>query len=233
MNNVILVVEDEREIAELVRDYLKREQFEVHLAKDGEEGLTLFRHLQPTLIILDILLPKLDGMEFCRIVRSESNVPILMMSAKKSDLDKVLGLTLGADDYITKPFSPAELVARVKALIRRYVSLSQSPQTVTDLQFGVLKINPKSYECYVDTKRIAISAKEFALLYYLMSNPNQVFTREQLFYQVWGEHEFGDINTVTVHIRKLREKIEQNPAKPKYIETVWGVGYKFRGQLWD
>ena len=233
MNNVILVVEDEREIAELVRDYLKREQYEVHLASDGEEGLNIFRQLKPTLVILDILLPKLDGMEFCRIARSESNVPILMMSAKKSDMDKVLGLTLGADDYITKPFSPTELVARVKALIRRYISLSQAPQSISNLQFGGLEIDPKSYECFLNGERIQISAKEFALLHFLMKNPGQVFTRDQLFYQVWGESQYGDINTVTVHIRKLREKIEHDPAHPKYIETVWGVGYKFRGKSWD
>lgn len=229
--NLVLVVEDEREIAELVRDYLKREQFEVHLARDGEEGLRLFRQLQPTLIILDLMLPKLDGMEFCRIVRNESNVPILMMSAKKSEMDKILGLTLGADDYITKPFSPGELVARVKASIRRYLTLSHSPKSSGLIEFGDIKIDPKSYECFVKGERIQISAKEFSLLHYLMSNPDQVFTREQLFYQVWGE--FGDINTVTVHIRKLREKLEENPANPQYIVTVWGVGYKFRGSSWD
>lgn len=233
MNNIVLVVEDEREIGELVRDYLKQEQYEVHLAKDGEEGLRLFRQIQPTLIILDILLPKIDGMEVCRMIRSESNIPILMMSAKKSDMDKILGLTLGADDYITKPFSPGELVARVKALLRRYVNFSQPSKVETELEMGNLKVNPRSYECFVNGEQVQMSAKEFALLYYFMSNPDQVFTREQLFYQIWGEHEFGDINTVTVHIRKLREKIEPNPGKPIYILTVWGVGYKFRGHRWD
>lgn len=228
----ILIVEDEEELGELVRDYLRREQFEVYLAHDGEEAIKLFREVRPTLLILDILLPKLDGMEICRIVRSESNVPILMMSAKKSEMDKILGLTLGADDYITKPFSPGEMVARVKALIRRYTRLSHSPQEQL-LQFGDIKIDPKSYECFVKGKQIPISAREFSLLHFLMSNPDQVFTREQLFYQVWGENEYGDINTVTVHIRKLRERIEKNPADPQYILTVWGVGYKFRGNVWD
>lgn len=231
MNGLILVVEDEQEIGSLVSDYLKRERYHVHLARDGKEGLELFREIEPTLVILDIMLPEIDGMEFCRIVRNESNVPILMMSAKKSDMDKILGLTLGADDYITKPFSPGELVARVKALIRRYTSFSEKSSDDSGvIKAGNLKLDPKSYECYVNGEQIQLSAREFELLLYLASNPGQVFTREQLFYKVWGEKDYGDINTVTVHIRKLREKIEDSPAEPMNILTVWGVGYKFRGK---
>ncbi|RSK28592.1 DNA-binding response regulator [Bacillus sp. HMF5848] len=231
MNNRILIVEDEKEIAELVRDYLKREGFEVHIAYDGEEGLEKFKELQPMIMILDILLPKLDGLEVCRIIRQQSNIPILMASAKKEDFDKVLGLGMGADDYIAKPFSPNELVARVKAQLRRYTTLANpSPQQQDEIQVDDIVVNKNTYDVYVKNKKIDVSAKEFQLLYYMMEHPGQVFTREQLFQQIWGQSDFGDINTVTVHIRKLREKIEVNPSTPAYILTVWGVGYKFKGR---
>lgn len=231
MNERILIVEDEVEIAELVRDYLKREGFDVVIAGDGQEGLSRFREFKPTLVILDILLPKLDGYEVCRMIRQESNVPILMASAKKEDFDKVVGLGLGADDYLAKPFSPNELVARVKAHLRRYTTLSSFAIPDQEIiKIDHIQVDKKTYGVLVHEKQIEVSAKEFQLLHYLMKHPGQVFSREQLFEQVWGNFEFGDINTVTVHIRKLREKIEVNPSSPSYILTVWGVGYKFKGR---
>lgn len=226
----ILVVDDEKEICELIRDYLIKEGFEVIIAYDGEQGLEYYRQYEPELIILDVMLPMLDGMEICRIVRSESTVPIIMLSAKKSDIDKILGLGLGADDYISKPFSPRELVARVKAHLRRY-KIIKSKNNSNDhmLEYNNLEIDKKGYNVYVGGKKIDLAAKEFEILLYLAINPHQVFTREQIFGKIWGYNEFGDVSTVTVHIRKIREKIEKNPSSPKYIKTVWGVGYKFDG----
>lgn len=226
----ILVVDDEIEICELIRDYLQREGYYVVLASDGEQGLSLYRQHNPMLIILDVMLPKLDGMEICRIVRSESSVPIIMLSAKKSDVDKILGLGFGADDYISKPFSPRELVARVKAHIRRYTMLS-SKSSLNDhlLKYNDLEIDKKGYNVYVAGEKIDLAAKEFEVLLFLALNPHQVFKREQIFEKIWGYNEYGDISTITVHIRKIREKIEKNPSSPKFIKTVWGVGYKFAG----
>ncbi len=228
----ILVVEDEREIGELIRDYLKKEGYDVLLAFDGEEGLSLYRKENPIMVILDVMLPKIDGMEVCRLIRNESDIPILILSAKKDDIDKILGLGLGADDYVTKPFSPKELMARVKAHIRRYTRLS-SPrkEEIGILKFGNLEIDNKSYNVYHHGKRIELPAKEFELLVFLALNPYQVFSKGQIFENVWGYNEFGDINTVTVHIRKIREKIEDDPSMPIYIKTVWGVGYKFEGEI--
>lgn len=225
----ILVVDDEREIGKLIRDYLIREGFEVILAFDGEEGLNLYREHYPLLVVLDIMLPKIDGMEICRIIRGESNIPILMLSAKKSDIDKILGLGLGADDYMTKPFSPGELVARVKAQIRRYTMLSSDSKVENILKFGALEIDNKGYNVYLEGKKVNLVAKEFEVLSYLALHPNQVFTREQIFNHVWGYNEYGDINTVTVHIRRIREKMERDSSHSQYIKTVWGVGYKFEG----
>jgi len=226
----ILVVDDEIEICELIRDYLQKEGFDVILAHNGEQGLNYYREYNPLLIILDVMLPKLDGMEICRIVRAESSIPIVMLSAKKSDVDKILGLGLGADDYISKPFSPRELVARVKAHIRRYTMLS-SKNNLNDhlLKYDNLEIDKKGYNVYVDGKRIDLATKEFEVLLFLALHPHQVFTREQIFEKIWGYNEFGDISTITVHIRKIREKIEKNPSSPDFIKTVWGVGYKFTG----
>lgn len=225
----VLVVDDEPELAELVRDYLKKEGFEVILAFDGEQGLEIYQRHKPSLVILDILLPKIDGFELCRMIRNDSAVPILMLSAKKSDVDKILGLGLGADDYLTKPFSPGELVARVKAQIRRYTMLSSPEQSKDMIRFQDLEVDSKGYNVYVKGDKIQLSAKEFEILHYMMIHPQQVFTREQLFNQIWGFNEYGDINTVTVHIRRIREKIEHDPSQPVYIKTVWGVGYKFDG----
>ncbi len=226
----ILVVDDEIEICELIRDYLKREGFDVILAYDGERGLEYYRQHKPLLMILDVMLPKLDGMEVCRIVRAESSIPIIMLSAKKSDVDKILGLGLGADDYISKPFSTRELVARVKANIRRYTMLSANNDSNDHLlKYNNLEIDKKGYNVYVDGEKVDLAAKEFEVLLLLALHPHQVFTREQIFERIWGYNEFGDISTITVHIRKIREKIEQNPSSPNYIKTVWGVGYKFTG----
>lgn len=225
----ILVVDDEREIAELIRDYLEQEGFQVILAFDGEQGLVAYRQHKPLLAILDIMLPKVDGLEICRAIRSESAIPILMLSAKKSDVDKILGLGLGADDYLTKPFSPGELVARVKAQIRRYTLLSSPVEKNKLLKYGDLEIDQKGYAVYISGQRIDLPAKEFEILHLLALHPDQVFTRQQIFDRIWGFEEYGDINTVTVHIRRVREKIEADPAHPVYLKTVWGVGYKFTG----
>ncbi len=225
----ILVVEDEKELGQLLRDYFKKEGFETILAFDGEQGLALFHQHHPTLVVLDIMLPKIDGMELCRIIRNQSAVPVLMMSAKSSDIDKILSLGLGADDYITKPFSPGELVARVKALIRRYTLLSSPLKPHEWLKFSPLEIDSKGYRVFLNNNQVDLATKEFEILRFLACHPQQVFTREQIFAAVWGQNEYGDINTVTVHIRKIREKIEENPSKPRFIKTVWGVGYKFDG----
>ncbi|MCX7708629.1 MAG: response regulator transcription factor [Clostridia bacterium] len=225
----ILVVDDEVEISELIQDYLEEEGYEVKLAFDGKEALEIFRNYQPHLMILDVMLPKIDGMEVCRLVRAESAIPILMLSAKKSDIDKILGLGLGADDYVTKPFSPAEIVARVRAQLRRFLQMNTMQNKMERLRFKGLIIDFKSYSVIVSERMISLSGKEFEVLKLLAMHPMQVFTREQIFDRVWGYEEYGDINTVTVHIRKLREKIEQDPSNPQYIKTVWGIGYKFEG----
>lgn len=223
----IVVVDDEREITELVRDYLENEGYEVSIAFDGEQGLAQYHEKNPDLIILDIMLPKLEGTELCRMIRNESSIPIIMLSARKTDIDKILSLGLGADDYMTKPFSPGELVARVKAHLRRYKQMPLA--TDKHLSFDDLEIDEKGHNAFIKGHPIELSAKEFALLLYLAKHRGQVFTREQLFNHVWGFEEYGDINTVTVHIRRIREKIETDPSTPNYIKTVWGVGYKFGG----
>lgn len=231
LHEKILVVDDEKELGKLLMDYLTNEGFEVLLAYDGEQGLDYFRQYQPLLVILDIMLPKMDGMELCRLIRSESSIPILMLSSKKSDVDKILSLGLGADDYVTKPFSPRELVARVKAQVRRYTRLSSPNRSHNRIQYDSLEIDVKGYNVYVNGDKVDLAAKEFEVLSYLALHPNQVFTREQIFNHVWGYDEYGDINTVTVHVRRIREKIEENSSKPVYIKTVWGVGYKFEGVI--
>ena len=225
----ILVVDDEREIAELVRDYLEYEGFNVILAFDGQQALKLYQKHQPDMAILDVMLPKLDGLEVCKTIRSKSSIPILMLSAKKSDVDKILGLGLGADDYVTKPFSPKVLVARVMAHLRRYRQISDLTKNGDRLSFSNRVIELGAYRVYVNDKPVALSSKEFEVLKFLAMHPNRVFTREEIFNNVWGYNEYGDINTVTVHISKIREKIEKDPACPVYIQTVWGVGYKFTG----
>lgn len=224
----ILIVEDEKEISSLVRDYLTASNYQVIVAADGEEGVALFRKEKPDMAILDIMLPKMDGFEVCRTIRQESKIPIIMLSARKEDTDKILGLGLGADDYITKPFSPRELIARVQSHFRRYSELSEPAQKSDALVFGDLEIDPKAYIVKVRGSEVPFSVKEFEILHYLALNMNQALSREKIFEAIWGFNEYGDINTVTVHVRKIREKIEEDPSTPKYIETIWGIGYKFK-----
>ncbi|NLJ66353.1 MAG: response regulator transcription factor [Clostridiales bacterium] len=229
----ILVVDDEREIGELVRDYLEAAEYQVILAFDGHEGIRCWKNHRPDMAILDIMLPKIDGMEICRRIRMESNIPILMLSAKKSEEDKVIGLNLGADDYITKPFSPKELVARVNAHFRRLSQMTEegNKQKLGDrLAFRDLLIDFKGHSLKVRGEDIPLSAKEFEVLKFFVLNANEVLTREEIYDYVWGYQEYGDINTVAVHIRRLREKMEEDPSNPRYIQTIWGVGYKFVGE---
>jgi two-component system, OmpR family, response regulator VicR len=227
-NIKIMVVDDELELAELIKDYLEEEKYSVIISTDGKEAIELFRLHQPQLVVLDIMLPGLDGMEVCRTLRSESNVPIIMLSAKKAEVDKILGLGLGADDYVVKPFSPSEVVARVKAQLRRFNMFSPSDHKELR-RFGELEIDMKGYTVRINGIPIEFSAKEFEVLRFLALHAGQVLTREQVFENVWGYNDFGDLNTVTVHIKKIREKIESDLSNPQYIKTVWGVGYRFDG----
>lgn len=228
MKGKILIVEDEIEIAELLRDYLTASGYEIMYTVDGSHAINIFNQFKPDMVILDIMLPGASGFDICKMIRDLSNVPILLLSAKKEDTDKVLGLGLGADDYITKPFSPRELVARVQSQFRRFNDLSGDTTSKTLLKFDELEINTAAYTVKLKGDEIPFSVKEFEILHYLASNKNHALTREKIFDKIWGYNEYGDINTVTVHIRKIREKIEDNPSVPKYIETVWGVGYKFK-----
>ncbi|MGV2940503.1 winged helix-turn-helix domain-containing protein [Mesobacillus sp. LC4] len=227
--DLILIVEDEREIAELVRDYLEAEGFRSILAYDGLDGLNQFMEQQPVVAVLDVMLPKMDGIELCRRIRAESNIPIIIMSAKKSDTDKIIGLGIGADDYVTKPFSPGELVARIKAQLRRFKHLSVQKEPENVIRFPGLEINMKEYTVFCAGNQVELSAKEFRLLAFMAANKGQVFTKEQLLENVWGYQHVGDTNTITVYVRKLREKIESDPSEPQFIKTVWGIGYKFDG----
>ncbi len=230
MQNIkVMVVDDELEIAELIRDYLEAEQYDVIISTDGKECLKLFKEYQPQLIVLDIMLPSLDGMEVCRIIRAESTIPIIMLSAKKTEVDKILGLGLGADDYVVKPFSPGEVVARVKAQLRRYNHLSTPMHEGDIVSFQNLVIDLKAYSVKLNGNYVDFTAKEFEVLRFLALHPNQVLTRQQIYENVWGVNEYGDLNTVTIHIKKIREKIEDDIATPEFIETVRGVGYKFGG----
>ena len=225
----ILIIEDEESIAELEKDYLELSGFEVEIENDGEAGLTKALHEDFDLLILDLMLPGVDGFEICRKVREVKNTPIIMVSAKKEDIDKIRGLGLGADDYITKPFSPSELVARVKAHLERYRRLVSSNTQENDVvEIRGLKIDKTARRVYLNGEEKAFTTKEFDLLTFLASHPNRVFTKEELFNKIWDMESLGDIATVTVHIKKIREKIELNTAKPQYIETIWGVGYRFK-----
>lgn len=225
----ILIVEDEREIADLEKDYLELSEFQVEIAGDGNEGLRKALSEEYALVVLDLMLPGMDGFEVCRRIREEKNIPILMVSAKKDDIDKIRGLGLGADDYMTKPFSPSELVARVKAHLARYDRLVGSGQKQNDIvEIRGLKIDKTARRVYVDGEERAFTTKEFDLLTFLAENPNHVFTKEELFREIWDMDSVGDIATVTVHIKKIREKLEYDTSKPQYIETIWGVGYRFK-----
>ena len=226
----ILVIEDELSIAELERDYLEISGFKVDIESKGDLGLIKAIKEDYDLIILDLMLPNIDGFQICKQIRSKKNIPIIMVSARKEDIDKIRGLGLGADDYITKPFSPSELVARVKAHINRYERLigTGSNENNDHINIGRLKIDKASRQVFVNDKEIIFTTKEFDLLAFLAQNPNRVFTKDEIFSRIWDMDSIGDIATVTVHIRKLREKIELDPSNPQYIETIWGVGYKFK-----
>jgi len=224
----ILIVEDEVSIAELERDYLQIEGFAVDIETDGLRGLQRGEQEEFDLIILDLMLPGLDGFEICRKLRKTSAVPIIMISAKTEDMDKVRGLGLGADDYMIKPFSPLELVARVKAHIARYERLSGiRPDNHDEIEIKGLVINRSSRRVFLNEQELTLSSKEFDLLLFLAANPNHVLSKEQIYVNIWGEDALGDLSTVAVHIRKIREKIESDPSNPQYLETVWGSGYRF------
>ena len=226
----ILIVEDEEAIADLEKDYLELSEFRVDICNTGDKGLKAALEEDYNLVILDLMMPGMDGFEVCKQIRKEKDIPILMVSARKDDIDKIRGLGLGADDYMTKPFSPSELVARVKAHLARYerlVGTNQKP--LNDIvEIRGIRIDKTARRVYVDGEEKVFTTKEFDLLTFLAENPNHVYTKEELFQEIWGMGPVGDIATVTVHIKKIREKIERDSAKPQYIETIWGVGYRFK-----
>ncbi len=225
----ILIIEDEQAIAELEKDYLELSDFEVEIENDGTEGLKKALENDYDMFILDLMLPGIDGFEICKQIRENKNTPVIMVSAKKDDIDKIRGLGLGADDYMTKPFSPSELVARVKAHLARYERLiASNPNSNDIIEIRGLKIDKTARRVYIDGEEKVLTTKEFDLLAFLAQNPNHVFTKEELFREIWDMNSIGDIATVTVHIKKIREKIEFDTSNPQYIETIWGVGYRFK-----
>lgn len=227
--NRILIIEDDRSIGELERDYLEAEGYETTIESSGKSGLTSVLNSDYSLIILDIMLPDMDGYSILREIRKVKQTPVLMISAKIEDFDKIRGLGLGADDYMTKPFSPSEMVARVKAHISRYNRLTGSTNTAikeSSITIRGLEVNNEYKSVKRNGKEIVLTSKEFDILYLLISNPNRVYSKQEIFETIWRDS-YGDISTITVHIRKIREKIEQNPSTPIYIETLWGIGYRF------
>ena len=225
----ILIIEDEVAIAELERDYLELSDFQVEIENNGDVGLKRALEEDFDMYILDLMLPVIDGFEICRRIREIKNTPILMVSAKKDDIDKIRGLGLGADDYITKPFSPSELVARVKAHLARYERLIGSSVKENDvIEIRGIRIDKTARRVWVNDEEKQFTTKEYDLLTFLAEHPNHVFTKEELFREIWDMESIGDIATVTVHIKKIREKVEIDTAKPQYIETIWGVGYRFK-----
>lgn len=226
----ILIIEDDLSIAELENDYLTMSGFECDIATDGNSGLEKARSGDYALIIVDVMLPGRDGFSICKEIRAESDVPIIFLSAKSDEIDKVRGLGLGADDYMTKPFSPSELVARVKSHIARYEKLTAAANKAKPdvLTIGGLKIDKNAHRVYVDDNEVAMPVKEYELLLFLAENPNIVFNKERLFDRIWGMDAMGDVSTVTVHIQRIRDKIDKNRSGNKFIETVWGAGYRFR-----
>ncbi|WP_028596708.1 response regulator transcription factor [Paenibacillus assamensis] len=232
----LLIADDDKEIRELIRTYLQRENYEVDTAADGEEALRLCDQYNYNFILLDLMMPKLDGIEVCRRLRQKTNVPIMMLTAKDQEMDKVIGLSIGADDYMTKPFSVHELVARIKAQLRRFMVLGSSENIVQRersddlLRYKGLLIDIRKYSVKKNGEEVALTAKEFELLKFFASHPEQVFTKTQIFRQVWSSEYLEDDNTVMVHIRRLRLKIESDPSHPSWIQTVWGIGYKFVGE---
>ena len=225
----ILIVEDDESTAELEKDYLELSGFEVEIANQGDAGLKRALEENFDLVILDIMLPGIDGFEICKQVRNAKNIPIMFISTKKDDIDKIRGLGLGADDYMTKPFSPSEMAARVKAHLARYERLIGSKAFENEvIEIRGLRIDKTARRVYVNGEERNFTTKEFDLLSFLAQNPNRVFTKEELFSEIWDMESIGDIATVTVHIKKIREKVEVNTAKPQYVETIWGVGYRFK-----
>ena len=222
----ILIVDDEENICELVRLYIEKEGFDAIIANDGQEAVAKFNKEKPDLILLDIMLPIKDGWQICREIRAQSKVPIIMLTAKGETFDKVLGLELGADDYVVKPFEPKELIARIRAVLRRSADSVDEKADEDELSFDGLKINQSTYEVYIDDKKVEMPPKEFELLYFLAKNTNKVFTRDQLLDEIWGYEFFGDSRTVDVHIKRIREKLE-GENRTWALKTVWGVGYKF------
>ncbi len=225
----ILIIEDEVAIADLEKDYLELSGFEVVIENAGDTGLARALAEEFDLIVLDLMLPGIDGFEVCRQIRQKKDIPVIMVSAKKDDIDKIHGLGLGADDYMTKPFSPSELVARVKAHMSRYNRLVNTSQKQNDvIEIRGIRIDKTARRVYIDGEEKNFTTKEFDLLTFLAENPNHVYTKEELFREIWDMDSIGDIATVTVHIKKIREKIEGGTSKPQYIETIWGVGYRFK-----
>lgn len=230
MGKRILIIEDEVEIAELERDYLEIEQFEVDMVHNGKQGKNAALDKDYDLVILDLMLPGIDGFEVCREIRLKKNIPIILVSAKKDDIDKIRGLGLGADDYMTKPFSPSELVARVKAHLARYERLIGQGSSNNDIiEIRGIKIDKTARRIYLNGEEKIFTTKEYDLFLFLAENPNHVYTKKELYKKIWEMEPLGDdCATVTVHVKKIREKIEENTSKPQYIETIWGVGYRFK-----
>lgn len=228
MNNKILIIEDDKSISEMVKNYLIKDGFSVDTAFDGEEGVEKFLRGNFDMIILDIMMPKLDGMEVLRIIREKSLIPVLIMSAKDTDVDKALGLGFGADDYISKPFSMIELSARIKASIRRATKYSNTieKEEIKVIKFGNLTIDLDNFLVSKNNENIQLTSKEFEILKLFIQNPSRVFTKAQIYSFIWGEEYYGDENVINVHMRRIREKIEDDPSNPKYIKTLWGIGYK-------
>lgn len=228
-NELVLVVDDEKTLVKALAFNLEKEGFRVETAYDGEEALEKVFELKPDIVVLDLMLPAVDGFEVCRRIRKKLDVPIIMLTARSEDIDKVLGLELGADDYLTKPFNSRELVARIKAILRRSIIRDEESKKV--IQIGKLHVDLLQHRVRLGEQEISLTSKEFALLSFLVTNAGNVYSREQLLEHVWGYDYYGDVRTVDVHIRHLREKIEQDPGNPGLIITVWGTGYKFREDL--
>jgi len=223
----ILIVDDEKEIRNLIAIYLKNEGYDILEASDGEEGLSLLKKHKVHLIVLDIMMPNVDGIEMCMKVREIAEMPIIMLSAKSQDMDKIVGLSIGADDYVTKPFNPLELIARIKSQLRRYIKMNRlDSMNESEIEIGDLRINTDTHEVIVNNEKVKLTPREFSILELLARNQGIVMSAEQIYEKVWKEEAIQSENTVMVHIRKIRERIETNPRNPQYIKTVWGVGYK-------
>lgn len=223
----ILIVDDEKEIRNLIAIYLKNEGYDIIEASDGEEGLNLLKKHKVHLIVLDIMMPNVDGIEMCMKVREIAEMPIIMLSAKSQDMDKIVGLSIGADDYVTKPFNPLELIARIKSQLRRYIKMNRlDSMNESEIEIGDLRINTDTHEVIVNNEKVKLTPREFSILELLARNQGIVMSAELIYEKVWKEEAIQSENTVMVHIRKIRERIETNPRNPQYIKTVWGVGYK-------